>query len=140
MTLEDFGYLDVDEQLSWLRESAPAFLYMIESDIIILGTASDAFNDYVDEKIDYRNNWFENYEQLNYINAITESCDYVSVDVDGPWDGFCELDPEEFVNIVDNYRNLRDYPFEEEEKQEEETPVKPDERCAINCEGLEALI
>lgn len=138
MTLEDFGYLDVDEQLSWLRENAPDFLDRIEGDIIILGTASDDFNNYVDEKIDYRNDWFGNYEQLNWINAVTESYDYVSADVDGPWDGFNELGPEEFVDIVDHYRNLRDYPFEEEGEQEEEedTPTKPE----INCEGLEALI
>lgn len=138
MTLEDFGYLEVDEQLSWLLRNAPGFLDRIKSDIIILGTASDDFNNYVDEKIDYRNDWFINHEQLSWINTITESYDYVAIDVDGPWDRFCELDPEEFVNIVDNYRHLRDYPFEEEEEQEEEedTPTKP----AINCEGLEALI
>lgn len=140
MTLEDFGYLDVDEQLSWLRENAPGFLDRIESDIIILGTASDDFNNYVDEKIDYRNDWLENYEQLNWINAITESYDYVYVDGDDLWDEFRELDPEEFVNIVDHYRHLRDYPFEEEEEQEEETPTKPNTRPAINCEGLETLI
>lgn len=138
MMLEDFGYLDVDEQLSWLRENAPGFLDRIESDIIILGTASDEFNDYVDEKIDYRNDWFENYEQLNWINAITESYDYVYVDGDDPWDEFRELGPEEFMDIIDHYRNLRNYPFEEEEEQEEEkdTLTKPE----INCEGLEVLI
>lgn len=138
MTLEDFGYLDVDEQLSWLRENAPDFLDRIEGDIIILGTASDNFNDYVDENIDYRNDWFENYEQLNWIDAITESYDYVYVDGDDHWDEFHELDPEEFVNIIDHYSHLRNYPFEEEGEQEEEedTPTKPE----INCEGLEALI
>lgn len=132
MTSEDFGYLDVDEQISWLRENAPDFLDRIEGDIIILGTASDDFNNYVDEKIDYRNGWYENHEQLTWINAITESYDYVYVDDDDPWDEFRELDPEEFVNIVDNYRHLKDYPFEEEE----DTSTKPE----INCKGLEALI
>lgn len=131
MTLEDFGYLDVDEQLSWLRENAPGFLDRIEGDIIILGTASDAFNDYVDEQIFYRNDWLGNYEQLNYINSITESYEYVYVDSDEPWDSFQELDPEEFVNIIDHYRHLGNYPFEEEGEQ-----AKPE----INCEGLEALI
>ena len=140
MTLEDFGYLDVDEQLSWLRENTPDFLDRIESTITILRTIGDDFNSYVDDRIDYINVWYENHEELAWINSIVESYEYVYVDDNDPWDEFRELNPEEFVNIVEYYRDFDTYPFEDEADEVEEKPAKPDDRCKISCEGLEALI